>query len=463
MNAWANGPVFGDVPLDLDQHILSQKVEGEGILLPEPEAPEQAWWDDRVGWGLVLADDPTLSAADRATPKGAPKAIQDLHEHRGGPIFRIGKDWTPGFLRRHYPGGRTADLQTATGHFGAGEGRIPKYLLIVGEPDQIPWEAQYDLQQGRYVGRLPGGAELRTYVDALISGWDNQPPEPANTLVWSVDHGGEDITGMMQSAIARPLHALFRDDQSDAALRAGARLVQGDDATHGNLTAAINQHRPSLIATTSHGNTWPIDQPARMAASLGLLIDDDHQAIDPASLRDTFAPYGAVWYAQACCSAGSTAQSGYKGVLVPGSRAAKVTEAVAECGDTFAPLPRALLTSERPLAAFIGHVEPTFDWSIRQPQTGQIMTHSIMKTFFFSLYTGKPIGMAMDHIRRTGGSFLAQADLSSRELIRGAMKEIGTFLAISLASRDWQSIVLLGDPTVTVYPPQAQVQNGGSG
>ena len=111
------------------------------------------------------------------------------------------------------------------------------------------------------------------------------------------------------------------------------------------------------------------------------------------------------------------------------------------------------LAQEHPLAAFIGHVEPTFDWSIKHPETGQFMTNSLLQAFHQKLFTGHPVGMAMDEIRETGASFLNSENIAEDRLINDRDEDaLGTLLSIKLAARDWQSIVLLGDPTVTVYP-----------
>ena len=47
------------------------------------------------------------------------------------------------------------------------------------------------------------------------------------------------------------------------------------------------------------------------------------------------------------------------------------------------PLPRALLGATRPLRAFVGHVEPTFDWTLRQRQTGEHLTFPLEVSSMF--------------------------------------------------------------------------------
>jgi hypothetical protein len=65
-----------------------------------------------------------------------------------------------------------------------------------------------------------------------------------------------------------------------------------------------------------------------------------------------------VWNAHACCSPGSDSPSNYAGLLDPESDVDAVLAAVAGLGSTVAPRPTALLGAEKPLRAFIGHVEP---------------------------------------------------------------------------------------------------------
>lgn len=453
INAWADGDVRGGIDPTLRSRILGLDIEAKNTSLPALRVSATQWRDPSVGWGLVLPENLNLSPAARATPTDAPEAIRDLYEERGGPVFRVGADWRPGTLRRYAPGGSVMDVALGSSRVGTAPGSIPRYLLIVGGPDVIPWAVQYDLQFAHYVGRLDlDETGLRHYVDALMSGWSARPPVKSHTLVWSVDHGGGDITRLMRRTIGRPMYKRFVND-GDQALADGALFLDRADATHGALTDTIGTHRPSLIVTTSHGETWPLNDSAVMRANLGLLIDGDKKRLDPAMLGGDGNPSGAVWFAQACCSAGSSRVSGYKGILTSGSKADNVLQAVAACGASTAPLPRALLGAENPLAAFVGHVEPTFDWSIKHPETGQYMTTSLFETFHQMLFTGHPIGMAMAGVRETGASFLNSYDIARRSLIDESDEEaLGTLLSVKLAARDWQSIVLLGDPTVTVYP-----------
>jgi hypothetical protein len=111
-----------------------------------------------------------------------------------------------------------------------------------------------------------------------------------------------------------------------------------------------------------------------MAASLGALVDGQHLTLDIDALLAAWQPDGAIWYAHACCSAGCDNVNSYKELVPAGSTLASVLDGVAALGAQVAPLPQRLLGAAKPLRAFIGHVEPTFDWTLRQPETGQVLT-----------------------------------------------------------------------------------------
>src|SRR6185295_13974597 len=87
----------------------------------------------------------------------------------------------------------------------------------------------------------------------------------------------------------------------------------------------------------------------------------------------------------------------------------KILQAVAGLGSRVAPLPRKLLGAEKPLRAFVGHVEPTFDWTLRA-ETGQVLTSTIQKALYERMYRARPepVAMAFESVYRHVGELLAQ-------------------------------------------------------
>ena len=450
-NAWdGTSAVQQDLP-DATAWGLQPKAFRSAQWLSPPDIDERDWRHPEVGWGLVLPDDDALDAATKARGDDAPEPLRDLLQSRlGAPVLRYRPDLEVGYLRRYYADGTVQDLSAQAPKSGVEKGRIPLYLLIYGAPDRIPWRIQYALNMSSCVGRLDlEGEELVNYVQALINGFES--PDASAPLVWSVDHGAPDITWLMARAIGRKL---FDSYGLDSDLKGRVWLGDGD-ATIANLASRIDTRKPGLIVTTSHGMTGPLSEPEQLKGQLGGLVDVGHNALTHGALGANAAA-GAIWYAHACCSAGSDAETRYAGLLAADGSVAKMLSGIAAAaGAMVSPLPRALLGQAQPLRAFLGHVEPTFDWTLRDPQNGQVVTHTLATCLWNELYRSgprTPIGLALSRLYREAGSYLGGW--------RTAMGGVGSALAhardwalfCQLVAMDRQTLVILGDPTVTLPP-----------
>lgn len=423
-------------------------------LLPGDPPDERIWSDTRVGWGLVMHDDPDVPADTKARAGDAPPEIQKLVEIRNdAPVLRWSPDLSLGTLRCYRRDGTDEVLHLANLHFGTSPGAIPKYLLLLGAPDHLPWGLQYELQASHYVGRLPlTGAALGHYVTALIDGWPGAATGALNTVVWAVDHGGDDITELMRDVIAKPIRDRFANDSD---LATGCRFVDGraEAATSGKLLDALTAANPSLIVTTSHGMTGPLNDPIGMSASLGIPVDQAETLLPLSDLVGAAMPHGAIWYAHACCSAGGDASTAYAGLLPAAGNVDRLLQAVAGLGARTAPMPEKLLGSANPIRAFIGHVEPTFDWSVKAPGARKPMTKAIETALYNGLFAGEPVGMALKSCRQVASSLGSTVAEARRRYGRRDTSLNGDALACRLMWADWRSLVLLGDPTVAIPLP----------
>jgi hypothetical protein len=110
-----------------------------------------------------------------------------------------------------------------------------------------------------------------------------------------------------------------------------------------------------------------------------------------------------------------------------------------------APLPRLLLGADRPARAFIGHVEPTFDWTVQDPVTKQYQTDDLTRGVYEGFYQAKPepVGLAMRSWFNRVGSLAIGHEL---EVQRRASLDYAAWY--QLAMRDRSTMVILGDPCV---------------
>lgn len=453
INAWtgSSAPIQELPPRTpwAQRHLLAGRTRW---LAPATPIDERRWDHPDVGWGLILPEKEGMKPTDLATAADAPEAIQRVVAARpGSPILRYRRDLQQGYLRRYYADGRVQDLSVQAPRPGIGDGRMPQYLLIYGSPAEIPWTVQYALNMSSYVGRLDlAGAALDNYVAALLTDWRGQTCQPRSPVVWSVDHGKPDITALMRQAIADHLWTKMKADPD----LKGRRRLEDDGATRTALGTTLAEVSPALVITTSHGVTGPLSDPDLLKIRLGAPVDAAHQPLTLDDLRD-WSPAGAIWYAHACCSAGSDATSRYADLLTADGSVGQTLNGVAmTCDAMVAPLARALLGAEQPLRAFVGHVEPTFDWTLRDPRTQQPLTHVLTTSLYDKLYQQgeirTPIAHALAAIFKEAGAFYGSWQDAIRRINGNEPGMRDWALYRQLVAMDRQSLVILGDPTVAL-------------
>lgn len=423
------------------------------LLRPPEEADLRNWRDPRVGWGLILPERAGLSPQELAGAGDAPEPIRALLADRApAPVLRCRTQLTAGnrllFLRNY---ATSKDVSVDRSPIGLAPDALPYYLLIYGSPTEVPWDLQYVLNSRCAVGRLDlSGDALEHYVRCLMAEWDGAQSRVGNTVVWATDHGPLDITHLMRDAIAAAVH---EDLTADPDIGANARFIDGThvSADGEDLITALAEARPGLVVTTSHGQTGPLNDAVAMRRDLGLPVDQGFRVLNTDRLLSRWAPDGAIWYAHACCSAGTDAKSAYLELFEAGSPVHRILAATSALGALTAPLPSLLLGHPKPLRAFIGQVEPTFDWTLKQPANRQHLTAPLRQALYNRLFQPDPVGYAFRDWYAGIGTLYTIWDRAVQRFNAGE-DNAQTLLYLRLAARDLQSTVILGDPTVTQPP-----------
>ena len=458
INAWTGEEVE---PTEPDAKALAW-VLGQGphrvsqFLAPPAEADPRDWTDPEVGWGVILPEKTGLSKADLASGADAPEPIRKLIKERdNAPVFRYRATSKKRFTFLHnYRSGKSIAIDPRSPQ-GVGPESIPRYLLIYASPHEIPWAFQYILNGTSAVGRLDlEGPALKRYVDALLDNWTGAAAKTDHAVLWAaVDT--DTITPLMRDAVAEKL---FTTLDADSDLKGKVTFLDGrkNEATVEDLVESLGKSQPGLVVTTSHGMTGPLSNPTLMREQLGLLVDGDHAILDLDSLLAKWNPGGAIWYAHACCSAGADDRTIFEGLVPKGSKVDNVLQGVASVGPAISPLPKALLGAEHPLRAFVGHVEPTFDWTLKQQETGQFLTDSTSRIFYNHLYGNKakppdPVGLALRDWYAPLASLTTRYDEAKTNFeVSDDPEYEREMLYCRLSSTDLRSMVLLGDPTAVL-------------
>lgn len=293
-----------------------------------------------AGWTYVVArDDPNRAAYI--------EVIRPLAELRGmaAPsrplVYTGGNDWRAWYDET----------------FVTRRGTKPKYVLLVGEPDRLPFELQSFLDVTGAAGRLAFDRieDLGTYV-AKVRRLESAPRAPSDQSAL--------FFGPEQPAYGRridPTHFSRRylvEPLAEATEGLGLTVdtLVGEAATKDRLVSALSTSRASVIFTASHGAIVFDGGLAEAKRVNGSIQCQPVGGANPGYFGADDVPTGgrflegAVWFQFACYGCGTPARSGFAhwGIAV---RPVNASE------DFVAALPRRLLAHPRGPVAFIGHLD----------------------------------------------------------------------------------------------------------
>ena len=229
---------------------------------------------NEAGWGIIFPRDP--DPAVRA-------ALEPLIEHRrkqvsDSRLFKIFEgatgyqpnDTVPGWLAQFKVGLAVVDPLLG----------VPLYLLIVGSPEEIPFEFQYLLDAYWSVGRLhfETPAQYRAYAEGVIAYETGATvPHGKRVAVFSTRNPGDRATALLMDQVAVPL-VQGTDIMKPLGERQGFQRQSflGEEATKDNLLSLLQSRTagPSVLASF------------RTAVSCDDAVQADHVRANPASVRE---------------------------------------------------------------------------------------------------------------------------------------------------------------------------------
>jgi hypothetical protein len=340
---------------------------------------------------------------------------------------------------------------------------VPYYLLIVGSPDEIPFEFQYLLGVDYAVGRLSFDSpdEYARYAESLAR------YESAGALAnvkkiayWGTRHLGDPATQLSSSRLINPLaHGdpsrvgrLGRPAHADFGF--GHELFLADDATKDALLSKLTaDHPPALLFTASHGMQFNAGRPKQQEAQGALLCQDwsgfgtiapDHY-LAASDIPDAANVNGIVAFFFACFAGGTPKVDQF--IIDPAKMGAALPPLATQ--PFVAALPRRLLTHPKGSAlAVIAHIDRAWGCSIQTPGMAgsQIMPFRSGLQFMMS---GEPIGHTVKD--QFGGRFAVLSTELLSILAPGAPKVSDRDLVTRWIERnDSQNYVVLGDPAARI-------------
>jgi hypothetical protein len=409
-------------------HALRQRIERGPTLGFDAEH-----LDDPVEarWGVIFA------AGEDDKIK---QALEPLIQHRADQLKIEPK------VFEYQPGFTVTDFLVNNGVArGVGEvDQVPYYLLLLGEPDKIPFRFQYELDSEYATGRLcfdsPEG--YAAYVGQLIDYETSKAvPNAREAFFWTTANKGDLATTLSDELLAQNLF-----DDISPKLGFGKQHCRGEEATKANLEAQFARTQPpALLFTASHGLGYSKPDPLQrtMQGALvdtawiaGALIPDEQLFGGPHLAKLTHSNVrGLIHFAFACFGAGTPRQDDFS------HGKSQVAPIIAE-KPFVANLPMELL--RRGALAFIGHVERACGYSFIGP-TGKPQLTSFERAID-RLLKGLPAGHALRDMHDRGtqlGATLIE-DLNDMDFGKIIPKVV---IAQKWKERnDARAHILIGDP-----------------
>lgn len=398
------------------------------------------------GWGVVFHAD---------TPREIKDALAPLIEHRrqqardlcrvfeNADGYRAGDTCTQ-WLARHGTSMNVVEPLI-----------VPFYLTLVGGPEEIPFEFQYQLDIYWAVGRLHFDevADYRAYAESVVA-YEKaaKPPGTRSAAIFSTSHDFDKATQMFTNGVAT---ALVRGEGVRGPLgeRQKFRLEPfvGPTASKENLSRLLSGKSaggpPALLLTGSHGMVFHPDDP-RQAQSQGALVCQDwagygeieeSQYFAAADLPTDAQVHGLIHFFFACYGAGWPQFDDFpdQADAQPGQISPK---------PLMARLPQKLLAHRNGGAlAALGHVDRAWSLSFHSAKVTQAQG---FRDVMGRILRGDRIGFATDQfdVRRAALAF-ELADMLG-EISRGRVVSDRILARLWIARNDARNYIILGDPAV---------------
>jgi len=406
---------------------------------------------DEAGWGVIFpcsVDSEPLRKAlapllDLRRAQAGKKQERFFRELSGEDGYREGESKVA-FLARHGAGPGPAD-----------PAKVPYYLLLVGDPEAIPFSFQYQLDVQYAVGRLFFDSldEYRSYAESVVLAETGKSVRRPRACFFAPANTGDPVTASMNAHLAQPVADAVRRHQPGWEVD----TLLGDEATRDRLGNLLDE-APAFLFAACHGlgfASGDSDQRDRQGALVcqdwagpgSGRIDREHYfaAEDVGKEADV---HGLIAFCFACFGAGTPRWDEF-------TRKSQGRRELLSSGSFMGRLPQRLLGHPGGGAlAVVGHVDRAWGFSLVWPGAGPQI--AAFESTLRRLLDGKPVGWAMEIFNQRYAELAS--DLAAEVEAVGFGKKLDEAVIADLwtASHDARNYTIVGDPAVRIAAPSNQ-------
>ena len=352
-------------------------------------------------------------------------------------------------------------------------GSVPYYVLLVGDPELIPFQFQFLLDIEYAVGRIcfDTADQYRQYADSVVEYEKAEQVAAGREIVyWGPRH--DPSTTLSADYLISPLYdgvqeAADRDARGESVATRngfGSRCFAADQATRDALLRILRgtseAATPAMLFTASHGLGWLAEQVGhdRQRGENGALFCQDWPGEGPVSMEhyvtgrdigDDAQLHGLVAFMFACFGAGTPEFNHY---LKQRDHQQRIAER-----PFVAALPQRFLSHPNGGAlAVLGHVDMAWSYSFKPPKIGQQLQP--FRNLIGRILSGQPVGHSTKDFSERYAAL--SAELLSTLDSNGSAVSDARLARMWIERNDAQNYILLGDPAARIRV--ADLQSPGS-
>lgn len=338
--------------------------------------------------------------------------------------------------------------------------KFPYYVLIVSDPEAIPFSFQYQMDIQYAVGRIHFNSleKYYQYATSVVQAEKSGSFQTRKAAFWGVANQNDAATAICSEHLVRPLAECLKTDYPDWEIE----HINPDQATKANLSSYLGgDNKPALFFGAGHGVRFRLGDP-RQINHQGALVCQDWPGPDAhIPIKDKFYfsaddissdanVSGMIIFLFACYGGGTPKHDNFH------HQAFGTTQQIAPYS-FMAQLPLRLLSHPKGGAlAVFAHVERAWTTSIVWNNT--VRDVETFASTIKALLNGKPAGNSTEYINARYAEL--SSDLAAElEVTTPKFQDDIKIAGMWTSNNDARNYILIGDPAVRLNAQSVSIAN----